>query len=199
MSMKNSSDTIGNRTRDLPACRAVPQRTAPPRATRKDCYVFKYGSGACRLWITLTSVLLRSLQGTQVPWRDRRTSDYATSFSFLIPSNPLLTNHPTICVISNYWQHFGGRGSSVSIATRYRLNGPGIEHRWKWYFPHPSGPALGPTRPPVQWVPGLLYRCKVTGALCWPPTPFIVPRLKKQSNFNLSTPSGPSWPSIGWH
>jgi len=32
MSMKNSSDTIGNRTRDLPACSAVPQPTAPPRA-----------------------------------------------------------------------------------------------------------------------------------------------------------------------
>jgi glutamine amidotransferase PdxT len=32
MSMKNSNDTIGNRTRDLPACSAVPQPTAPPRA-----------------------------------------------------------------------------------------------------------------------------------------------------------------------
>ena len=32
MSMKNSNDTIGNRTRDLPACSAVPQLTAPPRA-----------------------------------------------------------------------------------------------------------------------------------------------------------------------
>jgi transglutaminase/protease-like cytokinesis protein 3 len=30
--MKNSSDTIGNRTRDLPACSAVPQPTATPRA-----------------------------------------------------------------------------------------------------------------------------------------------------------------------
>ena len=29
MSMKNSNDTIGNRTRDLPACSAVPQPTAP--------------------------------------------------------------------------------------------------------------------------------------------------------------------------
>jgi hypothetical protein len=27
MSMKNSNDTIGNRTRDLPACSAVPQPT----------------------------------------------------------------------------------------------------------------------------------------------------------------------------
>ena len=29
--MKNSSDTIGNLTRDLPACSAVPQPTALPR------------------------------------------------------------------------------------------------------------------------------------------------------------------------
>jgi len=32
MSMKNSSDTIGNQTRDLLACSTVPQPTAPPRA-----------------------------------------------------------------------------------------------------------------------------------------------------------------------
>ena len=30
--MKNSNDTIGNRTRDLLTCSAVPQPTAPPRA-----------------------------------------------------------------------------------------------------------------------------------------------------------------------
>ena len=29
--MKNSNDTIGNRTRDLPGRSAVPQPTAPPR------------------------------------------------------------------------------------------------------------------------------------------------------------------------
>jgi len=33
MSMKNSNDTIGNRTRDLPACIAEPQPTAPPRGS----------------------------------------------------------------------------------------------------------------------------------------------------------------------
>jgi len=33
--MKNSSNTIGNRTRDLPALSAVPQPTAPTRAP--DC------------------------------------------------------------------------------------------------------------------------------------------------------------------
>ena len=32
MSMKNANDTIGNRTRDLPACSEVPQLTAPSSA-----------------------------------------------------------------------------------------------------------------------------------------------------------------------
>jgi DNA replication protein DnaD len=34
--MKNSNDTIGNRTRDLPACRAVPQSSAPPHAPNNN-------------------------------------------------------------------------------------------------------------------------------------------------------------------
>ena len=48
-----------------------------------------------------------------------------------------------------------GRDSSVGIAARYGLDGPGIESRWGRDFPPPSRPALGPTQSPVQWVPGL--------------------------------------------
>ena len=47
-----------------------------------------------------------------------------------------------------------GRDSVVGIATRYELDGPEIESRWGRDFQHPSRPALGPTQPPVQWVPG---------------------------------------------
>jgi len=45
------------------------------------------------------------------------------------------------------------RDSSVGIATGYRLDGPEIESRWRLDFPYPSGPALGTTQPPIQWVP----------------------------------------------
>jgi hypothetical protein len=47
------------------------------------------------------------------------------------------------------------RDSAVGIATRYWLDGPGIESRWGQDFPHLSRPTLGHTQPPIQWVPGL--------------------------------------------
>ena len=48
-----------------------------------------------------------------------------------------------------------GLESAVEIATRYGLDGQGIESRWGRNFPHPSRLALVPTQPLVQWVPGL--------------------------------------------
>jgi hypothetical protein len=57
-----------------------------------------------------------------------------------------------------------GRDSVVGIATRYGLDGPGIESRWGRDFSQPSRPALGPTLPPIQWVPGLFPGGKAVGA-----------------------------------
>jgi hypothetical protein len=68
-------------------------------------------------------------------------------------------------VNSSYSYKTGGRDSSVVIATSYGLDGPGIESRWGLYFPHTPRLALGPTHPPIQWVPGL-SQGKAAGAWC---------------------------------
>jgi hypothetical protein len=46
-----------------------------------------------------------------------------------------------------------GRDSSVGIATRYGLDGPGFGSRWCRDFSYPSRPTPRLTHPPVQWVP----------------------------------------------
>jgi hypothetical protein len=62
-------------------------------------------------------------------------------------------HHPTQLKPST--NHNGGQDSSVGIATRYELDGLGIESWWRRDFLHPSKLTPGPTQPPIQWVPGL--------------------------------------------
>ena len=89
-----------------------------------------------------------------------------------------------------------GPGSSVAIATRYGLDGPGIESRW--------GGEIFRTRPDRPWSsPSLLYNGyrvfpggKAAGAWRWPPTRSNA-EVKERVELYLYSHSGPSWPVLG--
>ena len=95
---------------------------------------------------------------------------------------PTLQRKTYICVYNMV-----GRGSVVGIATRY---GPGIESRWGRDFPHLSRPALAPTQPPVQWVPGHISRGKAAEAWRQPPTPCKAPKFTKEQGYTFTPPLG---------
>jgi hypothetical protein len=94
------------------------------------------------------------------------------------------------------WGNVGVRDSVVGIVTRYGLDGPGIESRWRRDFQHPSRPALGPTQPPIQWVPRLFPGVKRPGrGVDHPPSSSAT--VKERVQLYLYSPSGPSWPVLG--
>ena len=76
--------------------------------------------------------------------------------SFPYPLTCFFTLGITLLLTLGLW----ARDSSVGIATRYGLDGPGIESRgWGGRdFPHPSRPALGTIQPSIQWLSGLFPR-----------------------------------------
>jgi hypothetical protein len=90
-----------------------------------------------------------------------------------------------------------GRDSSVGIATRYELNSPGIESRWGARFSasvqigsgaYPASCTMGTGSFPGVKRPGL-------GVDHPPPSSAEV---KERVELHLYSPSGPSWPVLGW-
>ena len=87
---------------------------------------------------------------------------------------------------SDQYYTFCEPGSSVVIATDYGLDGPGSNPSGDEIF-RPSRPALGPTQPPVQWVPGLSPGVKCGRGVLLTTHPLLVPRSWKSTAIPLPT------------
>jgi len=68
----------------------------------------------------------------------------------------IVVNNYSSVMLSDIYTHTHtcGPGSSVGIATDYVLDGPGSNPGGDEIF-RASRPSLGPTQPPVKWVPDL--------------------------------------------
>ena len=90
-----------------------------------------------------------------------------------------------------------GRDSSVGIATRYGLDGPAIESRWRARFSAPV--QTGPGAHPASYTMGTgsFPTLKRPGRGVDHP-PLSSAEVKERVELYLYSPPGPSWPVLGW-
>jgi hypothetical protein len=95
-----------------------------------------------------------------------------------------------ICNFNSVWPLYGSRGSSVSIVSDYGQSGFDTRQGQR-IFPlaSVSRPALGPTQPPVQWVPGVKCGRGVTLTT----HPHLVQRSWMSRSYISSPPQAPPW------
>ena len=102
-----------------------------------------------------------------------------------------------LCFSSSYVRLIGGRDMPIGTATGYGLDGPGS---------NPGGwGEIFRTRPDRFWDPPSLLcngnrvfpGSKAAGAWRWPSTPSNA-EVEGRVELYISSPSGPSWPVVGW-
>jgi hypothetical protein len=107
---------------------------------------------------------------------------------FLKVTNIVSFSFPSFLSFLSLYPFFMSRDSSVGIATRYGLDGPGIESRWGRDFTYPSISALGFTSLIYNgyW---FLPRGNAVGAWRSPPTPSRV-EVKERTELYICSSSG---------
>ena len=88
-----------------------------------------------------------------------------------------------------------GRGSSAGIATRYALNGPGIESRWGARFSAPVETGPGPHPASYTMDTGSFSGVKLPGRGDDHP-PLSSAEVKERVEQYLYFPYGPLWPVL---
>ena len=83
--------------------------------------------------------------------------------------------------------------SSVGIATRYGLDGPGIEFRWEARFSAPAQTCPGAHTISYTLGTGSLLEVKRPGRGVDHPHPHLAPKSKKEWSHTSTPPSGPAW------
>ena len=109
------------------------------------------GSGVTDTSATLVEKLrelgVRRLQGFKQDGATARTrNDKLHVFLLTVMQPVLLSFAHCISFVTSLWARLVGRDSSVGIATRYCVDGPGIESRWGTRFSAPvqTGPGAHP-------------------------------------------------------
>ena len=90
------------------------------------------------------------------------------------PWGQTLTNVPPDCR-NRWWILHSLKYSGILWSAFLLRHGQGIESQWGRDSPHLSRPALGPTQPSVQWVPGLFPWLKSGRGVTLTPHPLLVP------------------------
>ena len=140
-----------------------------------DAWSNKHQLREC-LWLWFENCILSGAEVRTVPFPLRNKKLFISYF-------------PRYC-LNRKPINLGGRDSSVGMATRYKLDGPGIESRWGARYSAPVH--TGPGGPPSLLYNGYLYSfsgVKRPGRGLDHP-PHLVPRLKKEYSYTSTPPLG---------